>query len=379
MVLAAGVTALALIGTTSVALLGGDDLPLVQIGGGAAAPMGDASAAAGPLRMAESGDAATSMMWTPTLFRFVLADGVDFPADSGPAWRLVPPTDLAAAAVPIAEALGLPRPVTSEWDANALQSDGADGSSLWFSPSGDWYFSGAYDEALNWDCPELPFEDAAPGETGAPAEAGEAAAIGECVAPPPLDGVPDADRARSLAIRLLASLGHSDIRITSVHVDDWSAWVSAELTDGGVPAGSGLMVGVGFGGAERVTSAHGTLASVEPLGSYPTIDAAAALTRLEAEMSAWMDVGPIARPYPTPADERSSTGDDEPDDVTDAATDDEAPVPVEVTVTIVSIELMSMVTWSSDGMVLLVPHYRLVDQDGGWWFVVAVADRYVAG
>lgn len=378
MVLAAGVTALALIGTTSVVLLGGDDLPLVQIGGGAAAPMGDASAASGPLRMAESGDAATSMMWTPTLFRFVLADGVDFPAGSGPAWRLVPPTDLAAAAVPIAEVLGLPRPVTSEWDANALQSDGADGSSLWFSPSGDWYFSGAYDEALNWDCPELPFEDAAPGETGAPAEAGEAAAIGECVAPPPLDGVPDADRARSLAIRLLASLGHSDIRITSVHIDDWSAWVSAELTDGGVPEGSGLMVGVGFGGAERVTSAHGTLASVEPLGSYPTIDAAAALTRLEAEMSAWMDVGPIARPYPMPADERSSTGDDEADDATDAATDDEPPVPVEVAVTIVSIELMSMVTWSSDGMVLLVPHYRLVDQDGGWWFVVAVADRYVA-
>ena len=78
------------------------------------------------------------------------------------------------------------------------------------------------------------------------------------------------------------------------------------------------MVGVGFGGAERVTSAHGTLASVEPLGSYPTIDAAAALTRLEAEMSAWMDVGPIARPYPMPADERSSTGDDEADDATDA-------------------------------------------------------------
>ncbi len=372
MVLAAGVTALALIGTTSVVLLGGDDLPLVQIGGGAAAPMGDASAAAGPLRMAESGDAATSMMWTPTLFRFVLADGVDFPADSGPAWRLVPPTDLAAAAVPIAEVLSLPRPVTSEWDANALQSDGADGSSLWFSPSGDWYFSGVYDEALNWDCPEPILEDVGPGETGEPSEA---AAIGECIPPPPLDGVPDADRARSLAIRLLASLGHSDIRITSVHVDDWSAWVSAELTDGGVPAGSGLMVGVGFGGAERVTSAHGTLASVEPLGSYPTIDAAAALIRLEAEMSAWMDVEPMARPYPMPADERSSTGDDEADDEVPVP----VPVPVEVAVTIVSIELMSMVTWSSDGMVLLVPHYRLVDQDGGWWFVVAVADRYVAG
>ncbi len=375
MVLAAGVTALALIGTTSVVLLGGDDLPLVQIGGGAAAPMGDASAAAGSLRMAESGDAATSMMWTPTLFRFVLADGVDFPADSGPAWRLVPPTDLAAAAVPIAEVLGLPRPVTSEWDANALQSDGADGSSLWFNPSGDWYFSGVYDEALNWDCPEPILEDVGPGETGEP---GEAAAIGECVPPPPLDGVPDADRARSLASRLLASLGHSDIRISSVHVDDWSAWVSAELTDAGVPAGSGLMVGVGFGGAERVTSAHGTLASVEPLGSYPTIDAAAALTRLEAEMSAWMDVGPMARPYPMPADERSSTGNDVTGDETDDVTDDETPVPVEVAVTIVSIELMSMVTWSSDGMVLLVPHYRLVDQDGGWWFVVAVADRYVA-
>jgi hypothetical protein len=27
---------------------------------------------------------------------------------------------------------------------------------------------------------------------------------------------------------------------------------------------------------------------------------------------------------------------------------------------------------------VLLPHYRLIDSDGGWWFVIAVEDRYLA-
>jgi hypothetical protein len=52
--------------------------------------------------------------------------------------------------------------------------------------------------------------------------------------------------------------------------------------------------------------------------------------------------------------------------------------PVELTVTIVSIELVTSLAWTSAGEMLLLPHYRLIDSDGGWWFVVAVADRYLA-
>ena len=390
-VLTAGVAALAVIAGSSVALLGGgEDLPLVQLGGGSAAPMGDSGLAAGASRMAESGDAATSMWWTPTRYRFVLADGVGHPAGAGPAWRLVPPADRSAAAARIAAEFGLPVPVAPDWDPEALQSNGEDGSSLWFSSAGDWYFSGAYDESLNWICPELPsaFSDPVDGAATDEVE------FGECVPPPPLDGVHDEAAARSLAADLLGRLGHARIRITSVFVDDWSAWVSAELTEEGVPAESGLMVGVGFGGDGRVTSAHGTTATVEALGAYPTIDAVEALVRLERELSAWLDGGPVARPLPA-ADAGAADDADGPVDDPDAPVTDtpvtilptpevpsereDIPEPVEVTVTIVAVEPITMMSWSPDGTVLLVPHYRLIDRDGGWWFVVAVADRYLAG
>jgi len=414
----AGALALALLAGSSAALLrGGDDLPLIVLGGGAGMAMGDASAAAGPMRSSEAGDVATSMWWTPTLYRFVLADGVTFPAGSGPAWRLLPPADLAAAAAGIATTLGLPAPVTPEWDADALQANGADGSSLWFSPSGDWYFSGPYDDSLNWICPDLPEPylpepilpepdlsgpDPIVPELAGPDRSDAVDAVFECVPPPPLDGVPSEDRARSLATQLLATLGHPDARVTTVYRDDWSAWVSAELTVGGLPASSGLMVGIGFGAQERVTSAHGTVARVEPLGSYPTIDARAALLRLEADMASWMTVGPVARPYATPGDDGDTPVSDTPVTILPAPSDEstsgdgrpapdgpaigdvapqgpEASEPVEVTVTIASVELITMMSWSPDGVVLLVPHYRLIDSDGSWWFVVAVEDRYLAG
>lgn len=367
----------------------------MQLGGGSAAPMGDTGAAAGASRMAESGDAATSMWWTPTRYRFVLADGVGHPAGTGPAWRLVPPADRAAAAARIAAEFGLPDPVTPEWDPEALQSNGEDGSSLWFSGAGDWYYSAAYDESLSWICPELPPATSDPAD-GAATDAVE---LGECTPPPPLDGVPDDATARSLATELLGRLGHTQIRITSVNVDEWSAWVSAELTEEGVPAESGLMVGVGFGGEGRVTSAHGTTARVESLGAYPTIDAVEALVRLEQELSAWLDGGPVARPLPAPADDAGSIADESPAGDPESREDDtpvtilptpesppgpptepqDLPEPVEATVTIVAVEPITMISWSPEGTVLLVPHYRLIDQDGGWWFVVAVEDQYLAG
>jgi hypothetical protein len=34
--------------------------------------------------------------------------------------------------------------------------------------------------------------------------------------------------------------------------------------------------------------------------------------------------------------------------------------------------------WTVSGEMLLLPHLRLTDADGGWWLVVAVSDRYLA-
>jgi hypothetical protein len=270
---------------------GGDDLPVVMLASGA--PGAAADAAASPLR--SSAEAGTDLMWwTPTIHRFVLADGVAFPAGAAPAWRLVPPGDLSAAAGRLAATLGLPAPTPSEWDPNALQSSPEDGAGLWVGPSGDWYFHGPYDSSMMWDCPETSGDAGPDADVSARPYAEDA-----CTAPQPPSGVPSEARARELALAFLARVGHSQVRITDVYADEWGAWVSAEPIVEGLPGGSGLAVSVGFGGEERVTSANGTLASVERVGEYPTIDAAAALARLEAELSAWMtDGGPVARPLP---------------------------------------------------------------------------------
>jgi hypothetical protein len=404
----AGIATLALVAGASLGVLrSGDDLPIILASGGAPGGAAGAPFAADAMDTslrAESG--LDRMWWTPTIHRFVLADGVTFPAGSAPAWRLVPPADLAAAAARLTAILGLPDARAAEWDAASLQSEGADGSSLWVGASGDWYYSAAFDESLQWICDEAPVADRDGAAGSAPDSTAVEPAPVDCTPPAPPIGVPSEARARTLALEVLARVGHGDARITSVHVDEWGAWVSAEPTLAGLPAGvagdSGLMVSVGFGGGERLTSASGTFATVERLGAYPTIDVAAALVRLEKELSAWLTDGPVARPFP--ADMGAPAVEPAPEDGDTPVSDGDAPVtslpapdgpgggdgakdpepdlgpapdPVEVTVTIVTVELVTSLAWSADGTVLLIPHYRLVDSDGGWWFVIAVEDRYV--
>ena len=421
----AGVAALALIAGVSQGLLrGGDDLPVIVLASGGA-PGGSAG---GPLAadamdssLRSESDVDRLWWWTPTIYRFELADGVTFPAGSAPAWRLVPPADLAAAAARLTATFGLPGARVSEWDANSLQSEGADGASLWVGATGDWYYSGDLDDSTQWICDEVPVVD-----RGDAADDGSELAPVDCTPPAPPVGVPDEARARTLALEVLARVGHGDARITSVYADEWGAWVSAEPTFVGLPAGvagsSGLMVSVGFGGGERLTSASGTLATVERLGEYPTIDLAAAILRLEQELSAWLTDGAVARPMPAdldapggeaPAAEGEAGGDTPVSDRDTPAPDGDTPAPdgdtpitilpvpdgpgggdsgsepgtdpdlgplpepVEVTVRIVSVELVTSLAWSADGTMLLIPHCRLTDSDGGWWFVVAVEDRYV--
>jgi len=356
-------------GTSSVLLRGGDDLPIVLLTSGA--PGAAAGMASAPLRSgAEVG--MDTMMWTPTLHRFVLAEGVGYPAGAAPAWRLVPPSDLAAGAARLAAIVGLPVPTTAEWDPTALQSSTDDGAGLWIGPSGDWYFHGPHDASLVWDCPTPPV-DAGPDTPVSSLPYVDA----PCTPPAAPSGVPSEARARELAVAFLARVGHPQVRITDVYADEWGAWVSAEPVVEGLPRGSGLAVSVGFGGAERVTSANGTLATVERVGEYPTIDAVAAIARLEADLSAWLtEGGPVARPLP--AEDAPVTILPVPEPAPEPGTSGPAPEPVERTVTIVRVELVTSLSWTADGATLLMPHYQLTDSEGGWWSVVAVADRYVS-
>jgi len=347
----------------------GDDLPLVLLSQGApgAAAGASADASTSPMRSGEE-IGADRMWWTPTIYRFVLADGVAYPEGSAPAWRLVPPRDLAAAAARLATTLDLPALTTSEWDPDALQTATEDGAGLWVGKSGDWYFNGPYDPSLVWDCPAVEGASGPDSPVSSMPDSGV-----DCAAPEPPTGVPGEARARELALAFLARVGHADVRITDVYAGEWGAWVSAEPVVEGLGSGSGFAVSVGFGGGGRVTSANGTLATVERVGEYPTIDAAAALVRLEAELSAWLtDGGPMARPMP--ADDAPVSILPVPEPAPEPGVTD----PVEQSVTIVKVELVTSVGWTADGSMILMPHYRMTDSDGGWWSVLAVADRYVA-
>jgi len=381
-------------GAVGVVTRSGDDLPVIVLASGspnAGASMLDA--AGGPEAMRAEGSPMIGL-WQPTIFTFELADGVTIGVSRAAAWRMAAPSDLAAAAGRIAERFGLAAPGPTEWDPRALQVQADSGASLWVSPSGDWYYGGPSDLYPVWDCPE-PVRDPA---------SGELTAVG-CTPPPPPVGVPSAERARTLAIELLASVGHTDVRILDVMADEWGAYVQGELVLPGSSSSSGVYVGVGFAGGERVSWANGTLARPERLGDYPLIDLRAALERLERDMNAWLEDGVSPMPRPYPADERdagatvepgAAEGSDGDAPTSDAPTSDgDGPVsilpvpgpdagdawvelePVERAVRIVSVELVTSMVWTPGDVIVLLPHYRLIDSDGGWWFVIAVEDRYL--
>ena len=382
--LVAAVAALALIvAAVGVVTRTAEELPVIVLaaGGPGSGSSGPMAADAGPGSDALRGAPAPeglSMMWEPTRYTFVLADGVGVDVDRAPAWRFTPPdaADLAADAARLAEALGLPAPAPAEGDPGSWSVQREDGANLWVASSGDWYFGGPWDLWSVWDCPvpepregsdEVPAVDA------------------ECVAPEPPPGVPSEARARELAIALLGSLGVDDVRVTDVFADEWSAWVTIELPlpDGSGP--SGLTYGVGFAGEERLASASGTFVRLERLGDYPLVDVASSLPRLETELNAWLDQDPAMRPMPLPAVEPGE-GEvgilplPEPAPVPDESLPTEPfemPEPVDRTVTIVEAELVMSTAWAADDILVLLPHYRLTDADGGWWWVVAVADGYV--
>lgn len=464
---AAAAALVVVVGAVGLATRGGDDLPMLDLvaggpelagAGGAPGPSAAPDMAPmpgeGPLR-GES-DAAGDMVggpaigwWYPVVYRFELAAGLPATATSGPVWRLAAPDDLGAAAARLAAALGLPAPARSAADAGSFESQGEDGSSLWVSAQGDWYYGGPWDAARGgWVCgsePSVPGEVREPGEGREPAEpptpggepapdlgggASDGASGGSpgtpgvapgyddgCTELEPPVGVPSAERARELAGALFSRTGQGDVLITDAYADTWGAWVAGTLSVAGLASDSGIFVGIGFGGGEVVTYASGTLARPVLVGEYPLADVATAVRRLEGELNAWSSPGvrdgsqegPAVMPAPMPAPMPERGGDasgtvssdgDAPVSSDDVVTILPAPggdrplpdvdlppvdapggagEPVERDVLIVGARVTTLMTWTASGAQLLVPHYVLLDADGGEWYVVAVDSRYLAG
>jgi hypothetical protein len=415
------------LGVTGV-LQRGDDLPVLALGaGGDGAPMA---------AEARGGDAMIGdMRWIPARFVFELADGVTFPGGTADVWRVVPPADLPAAAADLAARLGLPAPGPSPWDDRTRYLELPDGGgSLWVGMSGDWFYSGPYDDVV-WSCPDvMPYAGDGVGATdGDGTTLPDRAPDLECTPPPAPVGVPDEVRARALAAAYFPTVGLVGVRITDVHADEWGAYVMGILPLDGGPADQGLSVSVAFGGGERVTSASGTLGRAVRIGAYPLADGGSALARLDEQVNGWLDtwlegavdgVMPMPRIEPAIVDDEGAVSDEQGSDgssgsgggtVTtdpdrpvsdgdgatvdpdgDAGIDGDTPVTIlpvpepmpgpdgelEIEtrqVRIVAISIAFSWTWTADEQMILAPHFVLTDADGGEWWIVAIADRYLVG
>jgi hypothetical protein len=235
--------------------------------------------------------------------------------------------------------------------------------------------------------------------------------------PPPV-GVPTADEAEARTRDLMTAVGLDPAGFElETYADVWYASVNAtEQLDGQF---AGRSFSTGFGGEGLLQYAGGQLAQPAPVGPYPLVDLDTAIARLNDPSGFYMggygggialdtavasrevtpaeagvdvaeaDVAsapPASAPTAPPATDGSSgssgggsTGSvggvtappvSEPVPV-------EIPAPQEVTVTLVDVQPDVWWVWDVDGTVWLLPAYRFIGDDGGWYIVPAVTDEFL--
>ena len=212
-------------------------------------------------------------------------------------------------------------------------------------------------------------------------------AVEECPAPEPPVGVPTQAEAEQRATDYLAALGVDTTTVAfETYADEWSASVTAnEQLVEGVTARSW---GFSFGADAELQYAWGSLATPEPVGPYTLVDLDTAIARLEEQ--AFGGAGGLARSAPDDlVMDDLATGDlAVSSEITssDVAVAEpmpvdvpgEAPVePEEITVTLVDVQADLWWAWDADGSAWLVPAYRFIGDDGGWYTVPAVTDDFL--
>jgi hypothetical protein len=244
---------------------------------------------------------------------------------------------------------------------------------------------------------------AVPAEMTAPPDPG-------CVEPEPPAGVLTADEAVSRTRELMASLALDPAAFTfEPYADEWSASVSAvEQLDG---AFAGRRFDVAFGAEGVLQYASGQLAQPVKVGPYPLIGLDEAIARLNDPSGLYggsgaryggggvvpmgdvavSNVAPPALGAPTavdvvesdPATGTASGGGStgvavapEPP-LSEPVPVDEMPAPEAVTVTLVDVQADVWWAWDVDGSVWLLPAYRFIGDDGGWYTVPAVTDEFL--
>jgi hypothetical protein len=289
-----------------------------------------------------------------------------------------------------------------EWEPGGWQIGPTDGSEPSVFVSDDaqqtWSYSPAWqDQPVMVAC-----------ETPASPDGSPPPSTIECPIPEPPAGVPSAEEAEAKARELLADLGvDASAMKFDTYADEWSASVNitelvttdAASQSDGVP--TGRYWGFSFGAEGSLQWANGLLAEPQPVGPYTLIDLDTALARLREQVSGNGAPMPVDMVEPVSPDAATSelvdpavtaepkpgsgVGDVEvvPNSGVSAPPDSSMggeppfetyPAPEPITVTLVDVQADLWWAWAADGSVWMVPAYRFIGDDGGWYTVPAVTD-----
>jgi len=338
------------------------------------------ASADGRLPAAESSTAATDSMTMLAPVELVLGDVGELPATTTgyvfPAGATVSAETVAALAA-VLGVEGEPVPGSTE-NGMAWQVGPTDGTTPSLTVGADatlsWWYSAARGEPV--DVPACTPITTIPGRpNGAPAT------IEPCPAPEPPAGVPTAAEAEERARQLLAELGAGlDAVQVDVHADEWSASVQiTQLLDG---VRSPISWSFGFGPEGVLQYANGMLASPEPVGPFPLLDVDAAFTRLQEQQAGggWfardmLAIEAVPAPEATTVTVAPSTAAVPPTSYPLEIAPPETMPPVVVTLVDVEADLWPVT--DIDGSAWLLPAYRFIGDDGGWYTVPAVTDEYL--
>jgi hypothetical protein len=206
-----------------------------------------------------------------------------------------------------------------------------------------------------------------------------------CDEPQPPVGVPTGDAAEQLARDLLTAAGQdpADYRFET-YADQWFASVTAiQRLDGAI---DGRRWDFGFGAEGVLQYASGQLADPIRVGPYPLIGLDEAVARLNDQTGMWggyaggiADGIGVAEPaiagdvaVDVPEGSVSSEG-----AAVDAMPIGSIPEPEPITITLVDVQADVWWAWDVDGSVWLLPAYRFIGDDGGWYTVPAVTDEFL--
>lgn len=207
--------------------------------------------------------------------------------------------------------------------------------------------------------------------------------------PEPPVGVPTGAEAEARARDIITAAGFDPATLTfEVFADEWFVSVEArrELVAGIEYTGAETW-SFGFGAEGVLQYAGGMFTDPEAVGPYPLVDLDTAITRLEEMYVSGMAMGrDLAVDEPAiAAVEESVIAEVEPAVEEPAVEGDEpmpvdtlpAPEPNEITVTLVDVATDLWWVTDVDGNTWLIPAYRFIGDDGGWYTVPAVTDEYM--